>query len=411
MRGTSVLAMHTLKFVLILSLFAGSTATGISADQDILSQFEAQLQERFDVLAPSVVDIVVDVVGDEISPPSGRPQSPLPRHTFGERPHPEPPVVFDATGLRMANCNQGSSLQFLGPDRMGTGVVIDERKHILTSESLIRGLDQGPAYTIKIQTESVSPEVVVRAEIVGSDPFTGIVILRPLPQSPAQEAMIRDLQPVELAGDFEARAGSIVIMLSNAYGMKHSSFWGLLSGRQQHLDCWLMHDYLQTTLPLHPGAVGAPVCDRRGRVIGIMAASFRKSPWQEVSFAIPTNRFLDAIPVLIEQGCVPRGYLGVSISDSPERRAKYGVPEGVPGVLVTDVLGGSPAANAGIAAGDVIQEVLGTRIDSVSEVLWTVANAAPETVADVLVWRAGEFMRFQPVLGSSCEETAWSLPR
>jgi len=410
MRKTSSLTTRTLTVLSTLLLLFGFSITQVSADEGLLAQFESDLQQRFALLSRSVVDIVVDVSGEDVFGHEGlRPSLGIPQPGLGGKP--EPPTISDVTAMGGVDCLQKSSLRFFGPDRMGTGIVIDEHRHILTAESLLRNLDSVPEYTIWIHADSVTSEISMKAEIVGSDPFTGIVILKPIPKTPLEEAVAQQLQPVELARGYEAKPGSIVIMISNAYGMKHSCFWGILSGRQKHLDCWLMHDYLQSTLPLHPGAVGAPVCDRNGHVVGIMAASFRKAPWQEVSFAIPTSRFLSAIPILIEQGCVPRGYLGVGISDSAEKRSQYGIPEGISGVLVTQVLENSPAANAGIAPGDVIQEVLSTRIFSVPEVLWTIANSVPESVAEIVVWRAGEFRNFNLVLGNSCEETAWNVPR
>jgi serine protease Do len=113
----------------------------------------------------------------------------------------------------------------------------------------------------------------------------------------------------------------------------------------------------------------------RGEVIGINTAIFSRTGGNlGIGFAIPVNSAKEILPELIKKGKVTRGWLGVSIQRvTPEIAQALGLEKNQ-GALVSSVVEGSPAAQAGVQAGDVIVEFGGEKIDDSSKLPAIVAR-------------------------------------
>lgn len=374
---------RSIRILLFLFLTCLVFFGSVCYSQNILFQLEQNLQDQFATLGPSVVEISIDLSSE--------------RATYY-------PVNSTISGLTSENSCPGPSAGGLktvinsNEKRMGTGVVFDHEHRIVTAEALLRGITPDSFYTIEVQTFVGE---FFHASIVGMDPISGVAVLEPVHEA-GIEPVLESLRPITFGDSETIRTGALLLMASSCYGMNNSAFWGMVSGKQQWLDCYLMHDYIQTTFPLQPGAVGAPVCNLKGEVIGLMAASFRQAPWQEISFAIPCNRFKDVLPVLIRDGCVHRGYLGICIADlTPEIRQELGISEDINGIVVDRVLEGSPA-QASMQSGDVIMSIGTKEVSSIHEVLWIVANMKPNTRVEIALIRDGKPESAEVVLGDSC---------
>ena len=110
-------------------------------------------------------------------------------------------------------------------------------------------------------------------------------------------------------------------------------------------------------LPIYPGNSGGPLLDQTGRVIGInVAVSYAPEGGQGIGFAIPSNTAKRIADLLLEKGEVPRGFLGVEMTELPAPQAKaLKIDNG--GVIVKNVVKGGPAEEAGIKTGDIIVRV------------------------------------------------------
>ncbi|MCU0577151.1 MAG: PDZ domain-containing protein, partial [Desulfobacterota bacterium] len=149
-------------------------------------------------------------------------------------------------------------------------------------------------------------------------------------------------------------------------------------------------DFIQTDAAINPGNSGGPLIDLEGRVIGINTAIYSQSGgYMGIGFAIPVNMARDIYTQLVRQGNVTRGYLGIMIQDlTPEIAKSFGLKD-TKGVLVSDVMPGTPAEKAGLMQGDVIIRFNGDQVDTVAPFRNKVALMAPGSKADLTVIRDG----------------------
>ena len=147
-------------------------------------------------------------------------------------------------------------------------------------------------------------------------------------------------------------------------------------------------DYIQTDAAINPGNSGGPLLNIRGEVIGINTAI--NPVGRGIGFAIPINTARAIMRQLIEQGQVMRGFLGVGIQTlSAELASKFGISENG-GVLVGDVLEGSPAEKGGLKRGDVIIDFAGQSVSKMRELQRLVAGTRPGTPVQLKVLRDRE---------------------
>src|SRR4029078_342162 len=130
---------------------------------------------------------------------------------------------------------------------------------------------------------------------------------------------------------------------------------GIISskGRPNRVDGF--SDLLQTNAAINPGNSGGPLINLRGEVIGINTAIISRSGGsQGIGFAIPSNTVRMALESLLKQGRIIRGYLGIQAQVAQQQQQLYSNGGDAQGVVVGDVIPGSPAAEAQLQPGDII---------------------------------------------------------
>jgi serine protease Do len=154
----------------------------------------------------------------------------------------------------------------------------------------------------------------------------------------------------------------------------------------------------------------------KGQVIGINTAIIAQG--QGLGFAIPVNMAKDLLPQL-KTGKVVRGWLGVMIQDiTPQLAESFGLKD-AKGVLVSDVVKGSPAEKAGLKQGDVITRFAAKEIENAHKLSQIVAATAPDTQVKVDILRNGNFKTVTLTIGTMPseeqtlvgpkEETSWGM--
>src|SRR5438105_13155004 len=162
--------------------------------------------------------------------------------------------------------------------------------------------------------------------------------------------------PTRLFGDSDRlEVGEPVVAVGNPFGLEQTVTTGIVSAKERFIGAGPYDDFIQTDASVNPGNSGGPLVDARGALVGINSAIFSQSGgWAGISFAIPVSLAKQVLPQLRERGRVIRGYLGVAAAPvTPEMAGELRL-DGARGAVVAEVTPGSPAARAGIQAGDVI---------------------------------------------------------
>jgi serine protease Do len=227
----------------------------------------------------------------------------------------------------------------------GSGVIISNDGYILTNEHVVHGASE--------ITVTLPDKRKFKGQVKAADKLSDIAIVKIGATSlPAAQLGNSDTLPI----------GSFVIAVGNPYGFQHTVTMGVLSakGRSIPASGKEFRDLLQTDAAINPGNSGGPLVDLEGRVIGINTAILPDA--QGLGFAIPINTARGVMQQLMTNGKVIRPYIGIVMQAVTDQIANYVQLPQTEGVLVRQVVDGSPAAHAGLRQGDVIVAVDGAHV-------------------------------------------------
>ena len=237
---------------------------------------------------------------------------------------------------------------------MGSGGVLDDQGHIITNRHGIA----------RAQRISVADAEGGRHEatLLGGDQLIDIAVLKVADGA---------LQPAELGDSDELEVGQLAIAVGNPYGFilgGPTVTTGVISAVQRQIQAKniILEKLIQTDAAINPGNSGGPLCDIKGRVVGINTAMLPFA--QGIGFAIPINTVKEITEEIIEFGHVRRSYMGffgVGVNPPIARTYKLAVTEGV---LVAQVVDSSPASKAGLREGDIITAFDGEKIATMGEI-------------------------------------------
>lgn len=227
----------------------------------------------------------------------------------------------------------------------------------------------------------------VGAKLVGRDVRLDLALL-----SLDANVAAAKLQPLPLGDSNDIQVGEWCVVLGDPFGDDVTASVGIVSatGREGagSLAAGRVMGYrtfIQTDARIHRGNSGGPMLDTAGQVIGVAIATGDRP--SEVSFAIPIERVREVVGALRDFGQVARSWLGVKVLPvTAEQAVSLALPR-TTGALVTEIEPGSPAARAGVRAGDVILKWDNREVDHRS-LPWLVAQTPPGKSIAVAVWRA-----------------------
>ena len=261
---------------------------------------------------------------------------------------------------------------------LGTGFVISADGYIVTNDHVVQEVDK---ITVKLASGKELP-----AEIIGRDPKTDIALIKVKAEEP--------LFALPLGNSEVVRPGEWVVAIGNPFGLEHTVTAGIVSAKHRNIDQGAYDDYIQTDAAINPGNSGGPLLNLAGEVIGINTAINPRA--NTIGFAVPINMAKDILPQLRASGSVTRGWLGVVIQGiSPEIAEELELPD-AKGALVSKVIEGGPAAEAGVEKMDVIREFDGRPVDEYGDLPRIVASTPVNKKVEVVVVRDGKRVTLKP---------------
>jgi S1-C subfamily serine protease len=258
--------------------------------------------------------------------------------------------VVNIASVRML---QDQLFRIFPVEGVGSGVVIDEKGYILTNNHVIDDAER-----LKV---TLTDGRVLKGRVVGSDEVTDLAVIKVEAEQP--------LPAAELGNSDDLKAGQIVMAIGNPFGLTGGPTVtaGIISSLNRSIQARSgVLELIQTDAAINPGNSGGPLVNTKGQVIAISTANMPYA--QGIGFAVPVNTAKSILKELIEKGRVTRPWIGVaSMKLTPQLARYYGLPS-TEGALIAKVEPYSPADDAGLRKGDIIEGIDGNRIEDPSQI-------------------------------------------
>ena len=262
---------------------------------------------------------------------------------------------------------------------LGSGFIIDSAGHIVTNFHVIDGAED-----ISV-TLSNDPDKSYTAKLIGADKRTDLALLKIDSKTP--------LPFLKMGNSDVAKVGDWVIAIGNPFGLGGTVTAGIISAKSRLIG-GQYDEFIQTDASINRGNSGGPMINLDSEVIGINSVIISPSGGNiGIGFAIPSNQALPIINQLKDHGAITRGWLGVVIQPLTEDIAKNIGVDMTKGVIVSEVVKGSPAEKAGIKVGDVISTYEGVTVSQPQKLSNLVANTQIGKKAQINFVRDGKPMK------------------
>jgi len=242
---------------------------------------------------------------------------------------------------------------------LGSGVILDRQGYILTNNHVIEHAEE-----IHV---TLADEKEYRGTLVGADAKTDLALIK----IDGSES----LTTMTLGDSDTLRVGEWVLAIGNPFGLDHTVTAGIVSAKGRNIGHGSYDQFIQTDASINPGNSGGPLINLKGEVVGINTAIYSRTGGNVgIGFAIPVNVAKELVPQLKTKGKVTRGWIGVMIQKvTPEVAAALELPA-AKGARIAEVIGGGPAQEAGLKAGDVIVSLNGRALGDSAELPLLVAR-------------------------------------
>jgi len=295
---------------------------------------------------PAVVNVAVTAkVEDNDQDPQGGDDSPISRF-FGQRQRSAPQLEHG----------------------IGSGAIISPDGYIVTNDHVV---DTATEIRVTLNDRRVLP-----AKLVGIDKLTDLAVIK---------VDAQNLPSIPWGDSTKLHPGQTVLAFGSPFGFfQFSVTRGIVSAVNRpnpfRDDLRKPGGFIQTDAAINRGNSGGPLVNAHGEVVGINTFLISDSgSFAGAGFAIPSQIAQATVNALIKDGVVHHGYLGISISDvTPENAKFFGLKENA-GALISQVTPDGPGAKAGLRAGDVVQAIDHTQVQTASDLQLTVSETAPGT--------------------------------
>lgn len=257
---------------------------------------------------------------------------------------------------------------------LGSGVIVDAKGYIITNNHVIAKADE-----IKVV---LNDKREFKGEVVGTDPKTDLAVIK---------IKGKNLPSLQWADSGKLEVGEYVLAIGNPFGLNQTITMGIVSAvGRANVGIADYEDFIQTDAAINPGNSGGALVNTKGELVGINTAIFSRSGgYMGIGFAVPSNMAKGVMTSLIKDGKVTRGWLGVSIQKVTKDIAEQFELKEASGALVSEVMDGSPAADAGAKDGDVIISYDGKKVEDPTGLRNIVARTSVGKRVDMVVIRDG----------------------
>ena len=352
-----------------------SLASTPSVDSKEVASLEALNRERRTLVGSVIPSVVAVKTSKKIGVQRGYGMDPF--------------EFFFPNQRRFRNPNDEALVQ----NALGSGVIVTNEGHIITNNHVVDQVDE-----IEVQ---FSDGRTKKARLVGADSQVDLAVLKV--DDPG-------VKPLKLADSDTVQAGDFVLAIGNPFGFEETVTDGIISSKGRPNRSDFFGELLQTNAAINPGNSGGPLINLQGEVVGINTAIISRSGGsQGIGFAIPSNTVRTALESLLKQGRIIRGYLGIQTRGLQPGQSNADSE----GVIVEEVMPGSPAAQAQLQRGDVIRKFNGRDVKNIYVLRSVLAQAELNKNVELEIVRGGKPVKVttqikeQPV----DYETSGVLPR
>lgn len=325
----------------LLSPFAGSCR---GADQLVLADSENPLEKSKAVQGSLVLQQALREIYQEVNPAVVRIETEQKVSSQANPLYNDPffRYFFGGPGSRGGQKRSG----------LGSGFVISRDGFVVTNHHVVKNVDK---ITVKLGSGKE-----YSAELIGSDEASDIALLK------VKDA--KDMRTVHFGDSEEIEVGDFAIAIGNPYGLSSTFTLGVISSKGQDVNSADGVSRIQTDAAINPGNSGGPLLNIKGQVIGINQMIYTQSGGSVgIGFAIPISYAKDVINKLKSGEKIEPGYIGVSVvPDITDEQMKELKLAGKSGLLVGQVVIGSPAWKSGLRPYDFITTIDGKKAEKFS---------------------------------------------
>jgi len=343
------------------------------AAEAVSAQHPAGFADLVAKVKPAVISVRVKITRDETTGSGGGNVIPFKRGAPMEKFFQQFGFGNLPNGLRPRQVITGEGSGFF---ISGDGYAVTNNHVVDHASSVQVTTDNGKTYT---------------AKVIGTDPKTDLALIKVDGQGEFPYVKFADQAP---------RVGDWVVAVGNPFGLGGTVTAGIVSARGRDIGAGPYDDYIQIDAPINKGNSGGPAFDTEGHVIGVNTAIFSPSGGSVgIGFDIPAETAKMVVAQLKDHGHVTRGWIGVQVQPVTADIADSLGLKQAQGAIVDAPQPNSPAAKAGIKAGDVITAINGTPVKDSRDLARRIGMTAPGTSVKLDIVREGKSQTLTMTLG------------
>lgn len=267
----------------------------------------------------------------------------------------------------------------------GSGFLITDDGYVVTNNHVIK---DASTITVMLNDGREYP-----ATVKGTDPRTDLALLK------IEEKNL----PFLTFGDSDnLKIGEWVVAIGNPFGLGATLTAGIVSAKgRQDLGIASYEDFIQTDAAINPGNSGGALFNLQGEVVGVNTAILTRSGgYMGIGLSIPSRMAQTVVDQILETGIVKRAYLGVILQPVDKNLATALELENQEGVLVSEVVKGSPASKAGLQQGDIVLQYNDKAAKNVTKLRNDIALMSPGSELKLEILRDAKKITLSAALGS-----------